>query len=228
MKKFNRLSVVLVVLVGLLGVSSVALAGHDDEHKEDTQFSWGVDEENNFLAINIWENYDPVDCYFENGTLYTTYGEETDGVIPVNELFEDEGRTIVKEFEPRDETYLPEGVDPAVGPTLYDGADNDCGAYGIVIGDKLNHGQVMKALNELMKESGMQGRGCLNRHVAKSDAGKDADNDGEWTFGTEGEIDFTTVEADCYHGKKDKGEDHPSAQSDRPRGKSATAPGKNK
>lgn len=49
--KMNKTLVILPVLIGLLGVSSVALAGHEDEHAEDTQFSFGYDLANHLLAI---------------------------------------------------------------------------------------------------------------------------------------------------------------------------------
>ena len=53
MLKFKRSSVVLFMLIGMLGVSSVAFAEHEESHDEDTRFSFGYDMENHLLAINL-------------------------------------------------------------------------------------------------------------------------------------------------------------------------------
>jgi hypothetical protein len=74
--------VVLAVLVGLLGVSSVAMAEHEESHPEDTWFSFGYDSVDHFLAINISPN-DVDDCAL-NGALTGTYGPENEGVYQVD------------------------------------------------------------------------------------------------------------------------------------------------
>ena len=80
--KLRRSTIVLVVLVGLLGVSNVAMAEHEESHPEDTWFSYGYDPVDHFLAINISPN-DVDDCALENGTLTATYGTDADGVFEV-------------------------------------------------------------------------------------------------------------------------------------------------
>jgi hypothetical protein len=58
----------------------------------------------------------------------------------------------------------------------------------------------------------MQGMGCLNRIIAQSDLGKGdqqlrtADVDAAFAPDSTGQVDFTTVAADCNRDKKDKGE----------------------
>jgi len=80
--RLRRSTVVLVVVVGLLGVSSVAVAEHEDFHPEDTSFSFGYDPADHFLAINI-SPLDVGECGIENRTLSGAYGEEVDGIYEV-------------------------------------------------------------------------------------------------------------------------------------------------
>ena len=220
--KMNKTLVILPVLIGLLGVSSVALAGHDDEHVEDTQFSFGYDLANHLLAINIGPNWDPYVCDFENGELTATYGDaDIDGVIPVNELdlstsIEADG-TSTKEFVARPQEDLLEGVPVADPPSLpYDGADGVCGVSGVIVAGpngQINHGQFMKAAKSLFNSLyDIKGQGCIVRHLAKSSIGKGNDpshltvSEAEalaFVFGgvgTMGDIKFTTIEADCDRG----------------------------
>ncbi|MFV1962707.1 MAG: hypothetical protein ACC658_12860, partial [Acidimicrobiia bacterium] len=107
MSKLKRSFVSLTVVMGLFATSGIALAGHDDSHAEDTQFSFGYDEADRILSLNIGPNWDPYVCDFANGALTATYGEadsET-GIIPITEL-EDDGDP--KMFAPRPEDQLPE------------------------------------------------------------------------------------------------------------------------
>ena len=71
-----------MVLVGLLGVSSVAMAEHDESHPEDTWLNYGYDAMDRFLAINISPN-EVDDCVLANGPLPATYGDDVDGVYEV-------------------------------------------------------------------------------------------------------------------------------------------------
>jgi len=235
--KMNKTLVILLVLVGLLGVSSVALAGHEDEHAEDTQFSFGYDLANHLLALNIGPNWDPYVCDFDDGELTATYGHADEGVIPITDL-EDRGSPWT--FDAREEGLL-DGVavaEPASVP--YDGADGVCGVNGVVVAGpngQINHGQFMKVAKSLFD---IKGHGCTVRHLAKSNVGKGNDPSHltvseaeELAFvfggaGTTGAIDFTTVEADCNRGKKDNGTAETSASNGRAKGKSADAPGHNK
>ena len=241
--KMNKTLVILPVLIGLLGVSSVALAGDDDEHVEDTQFSFGYDLANHLLAINIGPNWDPYVCDFENGELTengkltATYGDADEGVIPIKAL-EDSGSPWT--FDAREEGLLDEVAvaEPALVP--YTGADDVCGVNGVIVAGpngQINHGQFIKAAKSLFD---IKGQGCIVRHLAKSSIGKGNDPShltvseaealafefgGEGTFG---DIEFTTIEADCDRGKKDKGATAATASSGKTKGKSADAPGHNK
>ncbi len=137
MLKMKKTSVILLVLVGLLAVSSVALAGHTDEHAEDTQFSFGYDLDNHLLAINIGPNYEPYNCQFQNGTLRATYGAEAAGVISIDEL--DLSTSInadgisTKEFDARPLEDLPEGEFEATLTTVpYTGTSGECVVSGVM------------------------------------------------------------------------------------------------
>ena len=235
--KMNKTLVILLVLIGLLGVSSVALAEHDDTHPEDTLFSFGYDVDNHFLAINIGPNDTLYKCIFENGTLQATYGNEVGGVIQVNQL--EEGTP--KEFDPRAQVELADGLTEALTAAQYTGATGECGVTGVVVAGpngQINHGQIMKAAKSLFD---IKGHGCIVRHLAKSNIAKGNDpshltvSEAEalaFVFGgagTIGDIDFTTEEVDCNRGKKNKGTaTAASASSGRTKGKSADAPGHNK
>ena len=243
--KMTKTSVILIVLVGLLGTSSVALAGHTDDHAEDTQFSFGYDLANHLLALNSGPNYEPYDCQFQNGTLRATYGAETDGVIPIDELDLNADGTSTKEFFARPLEDLPVGESVATtSPVFYTGTSGKCGVSGVIVAGpngQLNHGQFMKAAKSLFNSLyDIKGQGCIVRHLAKSSIGKGNDPshltvseaealafvfDGEGTFG---DIEFTTIEADCDRGKKDKGATTATASSGKTKGKSADAPGHNK
>ncbi len=246
--KMKKPSVILLVLVGLLGASSVALAGHDDEHAEDTQFSFGYDLDNHLLAINIGPNYEPYDCQFQNGILRATYGAETDGVIPIDELDLSTSINVdgisTKEFDARPLEELPEEVPVATPATLAYGTPDLCVVSGVIVAGpngQINHGQFMKAAKSLFNSLyDIKGQGCIVRHLAKSSIAKGNDpshltvSEAEtlgFEFGGEGtigDIDFTTVEADCDRGKKGKGDTTATASSGKTKGKSANAPGHNK
>lgn len=236
MLRLKRVLLAVVVLASVLGVSSVAMAGHEDSHDEDTVFSFGYDNLNHFLAINIGPNYALYDCGLENGSLTATYGAaDPDGVIPVDTL--NDGADV-KAFNPRGEEELPDGVDPASDPAEYSGADGECGVSGVVVAGpngQINHGQFLKAAKSLID---MKGQGCVVRYLAKSDIGKTDDTkvrasdvDPSLEIGPGGEILFSTFDADCSRGNKNKDMQATNrGKKDRTGspGKSADAPGKNK
>ena len=236
MSKLNRASLVAVVIVSLLGVSSIAMAEHDDSHPEDTLVSFGYDVDNHFLAINIGANDTSWVCDFGGDALAAEYGEaDDDGKATVDTLKDDEGDDW--EFDGRIEEELGEGVENEEGETTpYAGEEGPCIVSGIVVAGpngQINHGQFMKAAKSLFGD--LKGHGCINRYFAQSDIGKGetqlktSDVDELWEFGEDGEIEFTSFEADCKRGKgKDKGEDAKAGKADKARGKSANAPGKNK
>jgi hypothetical protein len=230
MSKSNRASLVAVVIVSLLGVSSIALAEHSKDHPEDTLVSFGYDVDNHFLAINIEANDTSWVCDFGDDALAAEYGEaDEDGKATVDTLKDDEGDDW--EFEPRKEGELGDNVDLATDNVAYSGVEGECVVNGVIVAGpngQINHGQFMKAAKSLFGE----GHGCINRYFAQSDIGKGetqlktSDVDELWEFGENGEIEFTSFEADCKRGKgKDKSED---AKAGKARGKSADAPGKSK
>jgi hypothetical protein len=79
--------------------------------------------------------------------------------------------------------------------------DGTCGPFqgGDVTADghPLNHGAYMSFFNSLYDGTG---RGCLNRHLAQTDLGKETDG-APGTIEPDDQIDFQTVAADCQHGK---------------------------
>jgi hypothetical protein len=242
----RRTLILLIALTTLVGLSGIALAEHEDA-KEDTSFSFGYDEANQALIINSGPNDGLYECVFENGVLTTTYGEaDENGVIPVDTLEDEEGP---KEFDPTEEHFLADDLEPAEDPFVYDGADGECGASAVSVAGpngQVNHGMFMRAFNQMLKEQDMKGRGCLVRHLANSDLGrtestqiKTSDADPEFEMTDNGEATFLTVQADCLHGKNDpnfknggeeaRGQGKLKAKAAKEnRGKSGQAPGKNK
>lgn len=237
----TRTFIALTTALSLVAFSGIALAEHEEGHDEDTLFSFGYDEENHVLAVNSGANDGLYVCEFENGTLTAQYGEsDEDGSIPVEGLEDDDG---VKEFDPRLQHELADGLTEASAPFAYAGPDGECQVNGVVVAGpngQINHGQFMKAFKSLID---MKGHGCLNRYLAKSDLGKTdstkirtSDADPDHAVGESGQIDFSTFEADCVHGKKankdtdgelEKTGKAKKAKKDN-RGKSAQAPGQNK
>jgi hypothetical protein len=201
--KLKKYSISSLVVVTLLGMSGIALAEHEESHLGDTRFSFGYDDLNHFLAINIGSN-DTADCTLEGTALPATYENGADGVYRVG---------------------LPASYDL-------------CDVSGVVVAGpngQINHGQFMKAAKSLLGD--MQGHGCVNRYLAKSNIGKGNDPTHlavskvealEFVFGGAGTIDFTAEEVDCNRGKKDEGTAATSANSGHTKGKSADAPGHNK
>ena len=212
-----------MVVMGLLASSGIALAGHDDSHAEDTQFSFGYDDANHILSLNIGPNWDPYVCDFENdGGLDVEYGTaDGDGVIPIDTLKDGDGAW---DFDARPQNELPKDEIAVTDPTPYTGVDGICGLSGIEVAGpngQISHGQFMKAAKSLL--SGLyegKGHGCLVRHLAQSDIGKTG-----WTLP---DITFFTFEADCDRGKKTADADSESTSGGRPDspGKSGEAHGK--
>ena len=233
--RLRRSFLVVVVLAGLLSVSSVAMAEHEESHDEDTVFSFGYDKLSHLLAIDLGPNDTLYECVLENGSLTATYGAaDTDGVIPVDTLEDADG---VKTFDPRAQEELGEGLVEASDPVEYSGADGECGVSGVVVAGpngQINHGQFMKAAKSLID---IKGHGCVVRYLAKSDVGKTdetkvrtSDVDPLFEIGDSGDITFSTFDADCSRGNKNKDLEATQAKTGRPDspGKSADAPGKNK
>ena len=175
----------------------------------------------------------------ENGALTATYGEASaDGFIPVDEL--DDGEDVVL-FDPRPQVELGEDLVAESDPVEYTDANGECGVSGVVVAGpngQINHGQFMKAAKSLFD---IKGQGCIVRYLAKSDIGRTDEtkvstsdvDDPLFEIGETGDINFSTFEADCSRGKKDKeprGERAAKAEkaAKASAGKSADAPGHNK
>jgi hypothetical protein len=240
--KLKRSSVFLIVVMGLLATSGIAFAGHEDTHADDTQFSFGYDDENHILSLNVGPNWAPYVCDFENeGGLDVEYGEaDGDGVFPIDTLMDD-GKPW--EFDARPDEEIPDGEILAVSAWApYKGAGDFCGLSGVVVegpNGQVNHGQFMKAAKSLL--SGLyegKVRGCLVRHLAQSDIGRTDDTrvrvsdvaDPIPPIEEDVAVEFATFEADCDRGKKTADVEAESTRGGRPdtRGNSANAPGHTK
>jgi hypothetical protein len=233
--RLKRSSVVLLVLVlvGILTVSTVALAEHEESHDEDTLFSFGYDEVNHLVAINIGPNDTLYVCDFGGGPLEATYGEAAEGVIPVDSL---KHLGTVKTFDRRFQHELAADLVEASGPIEYS-PTGECGVSGALVAGpngQINHGQFMKAAKSLLD---VEGQGCVVRYLAKADVGKTettklrtSDVDPAFEVGETGDLTFSTFEADCSHGKQDKDAEAENQDKGRPDspGRSGDAPGKNK
>ena len=247
--KRRRFWVVLFVAFGLIAGAGIASAA-DGDPDDDTLLNFGYDEDNHIFLVNTSPTDSTYDCALEddtveNNTLSTEYLTADDGGVEVDMLFYENGHVV--QFANRPVEDVGTDFEVAEGAAKYEGADGPCGVSAAVVAGpngQINHGQFMKLFHELVDGQGM---GCLNRVIAQSDLGK-GDQQLRTTDVVDGfmpesigEVDFTTALADCEHGKKDKGEDHPgsgngqgkkdedkqSGRSGSP-GNSGNAPGRNK
>lgn len=221
-KGSKRLSIVAVVLAALLGVSSIALADHEEQRDDDTIVSFGYDELNRILAVNSGDNDTPWVCDFaleDDGSLSATYVNIIDGFVEIESLFDglDEW-----EFDARAAHEVSPPGDAEAGTRAYSHTDNECGLTAALVTGKFNHGQFMKLAKSFFDGNG---NGCINSELAKSDIGRTDETrlrtpDVEDGFEPEdsGDIKFTTFEADCSKRDNEKG------RPDSP-GKSGDAPG---
>ena len=193
--------IAVVATVSLLLSAGIASASSDEtDPRVDTLFSFGYDPQAQLFFYNTHAtDSSALDCTL-TGTLTATYGEVEDGVVPIVDLVDDEGAAVM--LDPTDHE-LAEFIVRADRSIAYTDATDECGISGIPVGAQghINHGQFMKLFKETFD---MRGRGCLNRWLAQSNLGK-----ADVEIGTETTIEFTTVQADCDHGNKDKAEDHP-------------------
>lgn len=200
---------ILAAVLGLLAVSGLAIAAEiqaeNQDDPEDTVFNYGYDEDNHVLVWGTSASETLEDCTLEGDSVDISYGPSEEGVIQVP-LAEQE----------------------------------ECGVSGVsVLGPngQVNHGMFMKAFNSVWEGPG---RGCVNRFLAQSDLGKgdqqiqvaDVDpNAPELAEGDMGTVDFTTVLANCEHGKEDHltGQERAAANraaaAGQEKGKSDSAPG---
>ena len=206
--RVRRSSIVAVIVAGVLAIAVIAAAAPGDlgeEPAEDTLFNFGYDQDNHTLLVGVSATDSAFDCTLEIGTLTAKYGT-ANSPIPVDMLL-NEDRTAV-EFANRPDDEVGSDFTLAPGPVAYTGTDGECGVSAGVVGGpngQINHGQFMKAYHELVDKQGM---GCLNRIMAQSDLGKGSQqlltSDAAFVPDSSGQVDFTTVAADCA--KKDKGE----------------------
>jgi hypothetical protein len=235
--KLKRSSVLLIVVMGLLATSGIALAGHVDSHAEDTQFSFGYDNANHILSLNIGPNWEPYVCDFENGALTVGYDAPNvdTGVILIDTL-EDSGG--VKTFASRDAGDLrPPTAHAGDGPTPYaSDPDGVCGLSGVVVAGpngQINHGQFIKAAKSLFD---IKGQGCVVRYLAQSEIGRTDDTrvrvsdvpDSIPPIVDDVLVIFSEAfQADCDRGKKNGDGEAESTRGGRPEfpGKSGDAPG---
>jgi hypothetical protein len=166
--------VVVSVLVGGLLLLSGIAAA-----SEDTVFNYGYDSENQLLVVNTtsWEDPDSdPECQFDT------------------DLEDEAGTSYELEYTFGDTTEV---ADVSIG-------DADCELEAVEVtgpAGQVNHGMFIKAFNALY--DGPR-RGCVMRHIAQSDLGKDdqqiqADPDADPDFEpTEtGTVEFFTALTDC-------------------------------
>lgn len=229
----------VLAVVALVATSGIALAA--DDPGEDTVFNYGYDEDN---AVFLW-NQNPTDglydCSIGEEAVGTKYSITEDGLVLVDELTDDEDAPVA--FDPTPEEDLADDLEPQTDPFEYAGADEECGVSGGEVAGpngQINHGMFMKLFNSLYEG---KHRGCVIRNIAKSDLGKgdqqvkvsDVDPEAEGVAdGDIGTVTFESIIADCDKSDKGKGQgqekaaEKKAAKEDRPRGKSADAPGRNK
>ncbi|HSJ84784.1 MAG TPA: hypothetical protein VLA91_13290 [Acidimicrobiia bacterium] len=222
MRRIQRTGITVMLVVGLVAGSGVALAQSDDElievedteesNENDTLFNFGYDLINRIFVWGLSALDGVYNCTLENGPLTATYGEAgDDDAIPVDELDDEAG---VFSFPNRPADEVADDLEPADAPIEYSGADGECGISGGDVSGpngQVNHGMFMKLFNRLYEGTG---RGCVVSHLAQSDLGKgdqqvQAGDDGvidPVEAGDSGVIDFTSVETDCERGNKDRDE----------------------
>jgi hypothetical protein len=235
----NRL-IVLTLIAGLVAISGVASAATSEE-RGDTVFNFSYDEEADVLLWNTTTNDGLYDCSLQrDGALKTTYDVSGDDVVHVVDLTDDADKAVI--FPARSQDEVAEGLTAAQEDVEYTGPDGECGVSGAKVAGpngQINHGMFMKLVNSLFDS---HSKGCLNRYVAQSSLGKgeqqvqvsDVDPDSVAVAdGDTGVVEFQTEIADCTHGGdkvtgQDRAAEHRAAKTDRPRGKSDQAPGRNK
>ena len=229
----------MMVAIGLLAVASVASADESipEEAAPVDTLIYGYDADTHVFIVHTLSTDATYGCEVPVDVL-VGYGSVAEGSFSITPL-DDEG--IAVEIP---ELSTDEGSEEA--------ADGICELSGSVVGGpngQINHGQFMKLFRQIL---GTKTSGCLNRIIAQSDLGKGDDqvrtSDLEDALETDdSEVDeasdsgtlmlkaFTDV---CDPGKKEKGDDHPSKtkgnkdkakkdESDRQRGNSDNAPGRN-
>lgn len=217
MQSLRNKIIFVVAVMGAFSITGAVLASEGEA--DDTVINHGYDEDSRFFMWNVTSlDYQPyLDAIADDDTigaddfdaLLDACGLEVDSPDPAEYQYSFDGDTIT--------LTLPDGSE-------YEGT---CGEFvgSEVTGPagQVNHGMFLKTFNALF--DGPK-RGCIVRHIAQSDLGKgdqqvaagdDADSEPtEPTNGAiQGSVTFTTVAADCQHGKKAKnGDESENAKGD--------------
>lgn len=206
MKRLRSRTVVFLAVVGLFAFSGIALAAGDD----DTVFNYGYDQDSQFFAWNVTS----LDWEPDYAELAEELGFDSDF-----EVLQELCGLQDPEAEPVEYTYDFDGE--SGGITVYlEGEPVDCATFqgGYVTGPsgQVNHGMFLRLFNSIYDGPA---KGCVVRHVAQSDLGKDdqqVKSDPEFETPetvesiTGGTINFTTAVADCQ-----KGPDHDDENGER-------------
>jgi hypothetical protein len=206
--------IIVVAAVSVLFTAGIASAGSEEtDPRVDTRFTYGYDAEAQLFFTSIQATDSATyDCTL-NGTLSAVYDAAEEGTVPVAELTDGTDPITFASTETNPTETDPAAEGEITGDPIPYASEGECGISGVAVGSQghINHGQFMKLFKGLFAGPG---RGCLNRWLAQSDLGKDDQQVKTQDFedpeiGTEGSIDFTTVEANCNRDKKEKPEDHP-------------------
>jgi hypothetical protein len=201
----NKL-IVLAAIFGLLAASGVAYADTDDDNGQepDTTFNFGYDEENGVFVWGASDSDGLYDCTLENGALDATYVRVPEGHLLVEDL-QDGDDPVEFEANPEHEDF--EELEEEDHSVAY--ADlEECAVSGDLVAGpegQINHGMFLRLFN-LMYDG--PARGCLVRHIAQSDLGKDdqqvnvpeAEAEADTEDPVSGSIEFETVMTKCNHG----------------------------
>jgi hypothetical protein len=124
---------------------------------------------------------------------------------------------------------------PDAGTVGRDGATNDVSVLAVGPNGQVNHGQIVKQVHGLAEGRQL---GCIARNVGQSDLGKGDQqvrpHEQPTSSVTTEPIDPSVLEADCTDSAVSGGSastatsGNPADDRDKPKGKSADAPGKNK
>jgi hypothetical protein len=216
----------LITALGVFIGGSTALAAPSI----DTLLTAGYDAEEMKLIYGISPVYDPdspfeanntnsYDCSLDGEYTYTADAADTDDSdgTRVGTLEDDEGPV---EFSQEDEDA--EGTDVLTDAAYGDpvAAECDLTAYDVrtTAEGEVNHGMVVSTFVQTLKDSGMKGIGCLVRHVAQSDWGKDDADD--TVEGADLTVTLESLAAACSkgHGEVD-GDDGPGNSANAGNGK---------
>ena len=197
MHKLKSRGIIVLTIIGLFALSGIALAdGHDPiEPGDDTLLNLGADEQFLFWNVTSFEYDDAQETVDTCALTGRTFEYVIDGDDLT--LTETDPDPTLTETDPDPEADLSECADVLFADVT--------GPNG-----QVNHGMFMKTFNEWYSEmyEGEAKRGCLVRHLAHQDFGKNVSQQEEGNGGAEpaifeGTVDFTSIVDDCI--KDDNG-----------------------